>query len=561
MSIPFSRHARRLAAPLGGVLLLALAGCDGDQQPLQPGESAAYKPADSVYREKAPGNRSDNLQAHLNRLRRETLNEPSSAYDAVHSNEVYTAAYRHAVYLNTLNSSDWNAKTTSGFDTDALNADDTALEDLLDEPLLPGTATPDYPALVTGTTPYQRIEAIRNGRSVLNSAGGDPRNVGEAYVFNGDIWRDDGTPSDFRGYNKDTLSNADPTKYAFDAIDNVWYTRVGRMMLARPALRYFGYGNRSDSGEIPEVRPPFPIFNNRFLGVMNMVWSAPLVAHAGHWPTNANDALTTAANINGVHPYGLDTDIEGPNQYAGPPIHFTIPVDEPFLRDIGVVNLTFRREDGVDPVSSPHSSVTWRQYRVFSNVSGLAVPLVTATGGFYRPVGPAAPVVVDASVVTVTPIQWDLPRNNQLYTIKLNDTVDLSTVVAGDTLSIKIASGFAYSGVHTFPVSGVDNTAHTVSFWIPVGGFGQGAFPNAQFPPTVYGSDTNNLRVDITSATASTVSTVVDETLRNGELVIVPVAPLQNDTRYTVTIRARTASYDSGIVTWTFRTDSTGTYP
>lgn len=551
MPIRLSRHVRQLSTALVALALLSFTGCDGSQQPKQSGASASFKPADSVYREAAPGDRSSGLQVHLNKLRKETFNLATTDYDAIHDDAVYTAAYRHAVYLNTYNSSEWNSLTLSGISTNVINPDVSILK-LLNEGLLPEG---EFPALVTQGTPYQRIEAVRDGRSVLNSTGSDPRRVGEAYVFNGDIWRKDGTPSDFRGYNKDTLSDSDPTKYIFDAVDNVWYNRAGRMMLARPALRFFGYGNRSDSGQIPTINAPFPIFNNRFLGVMNTVESLPLIARLSYWPSNANDSTT-----NGVHPYGLDTDIGGPNQYAGPPIHFTIPVDEPFLRDVGVVLMSFGRTDGVDPTSPPHNGTAWRQYKVFSNVSGLVLPTIASPlNGFYRASGPVAPLVVGAVVTQVNSVGWQ--AFGQTFTFVLADTVDLTGVNVGDSLTIKIATGNPGAGSYTYTLTGVNAASHQVTFIIPVGAFGQGGFPANQFPGSVYGNDLGNVRVDITSTSVTNVTSIVDKNLRNGELVIVPVAPLQNDTRYSVTVRTRSASYDSGVIQWTFRTDKTGAYP
>jgi hypothetical protein len=553
MSQRLTRHFLGLSPALLAVTFLTFVGCDGNQQPKQPGESAAYKPTDSVYREVAPGARSAALQAHLNQLRRETYNITTGDYDVNHSDAVYTAAYRHAVYLNTYNSAGWDALTNSGTDLQLLNSVDSTLGDLLGEDVLPVL---QYPALVTGQTPYQRIAAIRNGSSVLSTTGSDPRLVSEMYVFNGDIWRTDGGPSRFRGYNKDTLSDADPTKYAFDEIDCVWYSRYGRISLMRPALRYFGYGNRADSGQIPTVNPPFPIFNNRFLGVMNGVESAPLVARAGHWPTVAN------TGTNGVHPYGMDTDIGGPNQYAGPPIHFTLPVDEPFLRDVGISLLNFGRTDGIDPAAPPHNSPAWRQFRVFSNVSGLVVPTIPApAGGQYRANGTAAPVVVDAAVLSSNPVGWNAPPTAQTYSFTLAATVDMTAFAAGDTMTVKISAGNPGAGSYTFTIASVIAASHVVTFSVPVGTFGAGIFPAQQLPPSAYGNDITNVTVDITSTVVTNVTTTIDEHLRNGELVLVPVAPLQNNTQYTVTARFRTPSYDSGLINFTFTTDSTGIYP
>ncbi len=553
------RRIQALSAPFVVGTILAITGCgDGEQAPLRTSTPAAPKAADSVYREAAPGERSSALTTHLNRLRREALfpdnnpTAPTADYDVAHNDVLYTAAYRHAVYLNTLNSSKWSKLSEpSGGDTQLINAEDTPLSYLLSEPLAP---TNQFPALYTYNALYQRIEAVRGGRDLLQTAGQDPRNVAESYVFNGDIWRKDGTASPFRGYNLDTLNNADASKYVFDAIDNIWYARSSRMQVARPSVRAFGYGNRSDSGQLPEQVPPYPILNNRFLGVVNTIISYPQVARLSYWPTSANNA-----DGNRVHPYGLDTDIGGPNQYAGPPIHFTIPVDEPFLRDVGVVLLSFARADGIDPTTSPHINAAWRQYRVWSNVSGLVVPTVAnAVNGFYRATGPVAPVIADATVTNVTAGAANLLVLQQPYTFTLADTADLTTVAPNDILTIKISAGNPGAGSYSYPITGLNAAAHTVTVQIPFGPFSNNFITS--FPATAYGSNVDNIRVDIRSTTSTLITALVDKTLRNGELVIVPVAPLQNDTQYRVRVQVQTPSYNSGVISWTFTTDKTGNF-
>ena len=351
MSIRVSRPITAIgcSAALVGVALLA--GCTGDEAALtSPGAASDPKPAESISRLDAPSSRSMNLSSKLNTYRLQTY---GTRMDVAHKNVLYTAAYRHATYLQSINSVEYNPRGGAGVPpgepTDDITTE-SEYADLRDETVEP-TATSIFPANYTNSDVWSRVTAVVGGPSLLGSR--SARTLNEFYIFNGDVLTLDGDASEFRGFNLDTGANADPDRYHFDAIDNLWYSRRGRVNLMRADLRYFGYGHPSDSpASGGEIDYPWPIMDGQFLGVVTTVSPSPAVAQFGHWPDDENTD---------VNPYGLDTDMreivtppEGleiddvvPNQYSGPPIHVTVPVLEPFLQNesypAGGVVVMFRK--------------------------------------------------------------------------------------------------------------------------------------------------------------------------------------------------------------------------
>jgi hypothetical protein len=206
----------------------------------------------------------------------------------------------------------------------------------------------------------------------------------EVYIFDGDIYRTDGSIGELRGYAERDGS----------AVENIWYARRGRVPAMRAALRSFGFGHKSyTSVQNGAFAPPFPILNNRFIGVAVLLAAQPAIAARSVWPNDGNED---------VRPYGLDTDLSGPNQYSGPPIHVTLPVDEPFLRNTGVtqLNLTKVASNGGAPIATtvvPGGN----QFRVYSNVSGLVVPSIAGVGQ-YAPIGPIAPSLTNVRVTAIS---------------------------------------------------------------------------------------------------------------------------------------------------------------
>lgn len=94
---------------------------------------------------------------------------------------------------------------------------------------------------------------------------------------------------------------------------------------------------------------------------MLSVADRPLTQMQGVWPNDGNIDVT---------PYGLDTDLQNElptvgqdSPYAGPPIHFTLPVAEPFVS----ITLNFSLDPtAVFPAGWPNR---WKKVAVFTNQS------------------------------------------------------------------------------------------------------------------------------------------------------------------------------------------------
>ncbi len=309
----------RFTAPVSvGLIALLLASCENSTQPLNAGGSdITPKPKESVEREQAPVDRAQALTAKLNLYRQQTF---GSAQDVSHVNVLFTAAKRHAAYLNTINSKNYNRQQGSSGAEDTQITPSTNLNILRNEALVP-TAAGNFPAFYTDTLLYNRVAAVVGSTDLLNGNGSSGVRLLENYVFNGNIANpaDARNVSAFRGFNLDLRTDADPTKYVFDESDNLWYSRNGRLLAMRAATRAVGYASRYDASSTDTI---YPLLGGRFRGVWISLETADLVAQRGFWPNEFN------SNVN---PYGLDTDIDGRVTYCGPPIHVTLPVAEPIL--------------------------------------------------------------------------------------------------------------------------------------------------------------------------------------------------------------------------------------
>jgi len=357
----------------GGLVLAALAGCGTDSSPLNaPTADNLPKPPESVTREQAPTGRSQDVIGSINRYRAQTY---GTALDVEHRNVAYTAALRHAAYLNTVNSVEYSPSQTgiSGAEGRVITTTST-LEDLRREDTVPAASPTQrpYPALYTNTTLYNRLAAVVGGRADLSLSPGVL--VMEDYVFNGNIPQE-GTgnttgQTQFRGFNMDLRNDADPTQYEFNAADALWYSMHGRLLAMRPTVRYMGYAEPNDKTTYPT---PWPLFRGRFKGVWTSIATSDLTAQLGKWPNDLNVD---------VNPYGLDTDIGGTVPYAGPPIHLTLPVAEPLLltTTTGTGSATaaaaslvvgFRKMDvGPDGVAQTAVSTATKQVKVFLKGGG-----------------------------------------------------------------------------------------------------------------------------------------------------------------------------------------------
>lgn len=387
---PVSANWYLSGAIVGSLLLVA---CSGNEQP-KVAEPAANqpKPAESIKRLDAPSARSLSLSSKLNTYRLQTF---GTRMDVEHKNVLYTAAYRHAVYLNGVNCGQYVASGATGAPpgvADDLIDGASDYTDVRGEATLPSTTATGvvhiFPALFTNDDLWSRIAAVVGGPDLLRNAG--PRTVNEFYLFDGAIQDDNGDPTFFRGYNLDTLNNTNPALYQFDAVDNIWYSRRGRKTLMRAGLRAFGFATPQD-GDVSYY--PWPVLDGRFLGALTTVTQNPAIAQLGIWPNDGNTD---------VCPYGLDTDMKDVvtppppltitdvvrHQYSGPPIHVTLPVNEPFLLNdtdfAGGMQIYFRKlqtdpQTGVDqPV--PNTSIRKFFTPFFTGLNGGVWASAYATG-------------------------------------------------------------------------------------------------------------------------------------------------------------------------------------
>lgn len=382
-----------------------------------------------------------------------------------------------------------------------------------------------FPALYTHTDLATRIQAVSGGIALMESLGSTRAEVDAAFVFNGTVWRDDGYQSDFKGFNLDH----DPDFYDFDPIDSLWYSRRGRVMIARAALRAFGYAAVDDK---LDFIPPYPIMQGRFLGVVDVMYSRPLVAGLGFWPGPGN------VGAQAVTPFGTDPDVGGPNQFSGVPIHISLPVAEPILTDIGLQACRLRRVD-----AAPAVPATWRFFQVYSKTNGLVVPVTPADN--YQARGVPAPTIADAQPTSVTVVGYNgNPPDTWTTRLQFPGSVSLTAISVGDTARIRILSGNRV-GSFVFTVTSVNTVNNSITVSIP----------SPAIVPADYGNDLRNVRVDLFSSSSTGVIAEVDRFLRDGEVFLVPVAPLEANARYEVQIRLRTASYDTGLLIWEFETN------
>ncbi len=558
-----SRFLRLFAYGLIPTAGMLFSGCSGDQNPLVAAGELQAKPADSVYRENSPQPRSGQLEDRLDLYRQQTyVNNPVDAPlpqgafppsvapgRVPHDDVPFTAAYRHAVYLNGLNSVNWTRTNIAAPDAQIIKVGSEYAELLVEGAVAPING--EYPALATDVNLYQRVEAVRGGRDKIAAGSCRSTSIFESYVFNGNVEKPDGTVSFFRGFEN--------TRGNFDAVQNVWYARRGRMLLARPSLRYFGYGQKCDDPRIDCGRVPYPILSGQFLGVLVMMHSYPIVQKFGWWPNNGNTD---------VIPYGLDTDIGGPEQFSGPPIHITLPINQPIPRTTGVRELTMTRVDAAGtptaPTTDPSSRSAWQQFKVFSNVKGLIIPTIPAPlNGQFRAAGPIAALLSNIAVPSdPTNLGYITPPvpTRGTYVFTVDATTDLSVVVAGDILVINIKAG-PYKGIYKYTIIAVNNSTKTVTILIPSNTFTTFDPLSPAFPPSAYLNNLDNLKLDFESTTSVLVSSLLDVNLQDGELVLVPIAPIQNLTSYRMTFRMVTPAFDSGVQTFTFTTNDTGIYP
>jgi hypothetical protein len=556
----------RRAIPVfaSGTLLLIAASCGsggGSTSSFYTVPNNIPKPADTINRAASPQPRSDALTYHLAQYRSEALGASAALFQARHDDVMYTAAVRHAIYLNSINSAAVPAYG-GGPETATITAE-TAYETLITEPVTGGSP---WPMLYTSSDLLARVQAVYGGTALLNSIGADRYLVDELYLFDGDVWRSTGTISDFRSY---AASAADP-------VESAWYQRRGRQHLMRASLVYFGYGAKADP--VPNgvvATPPYPILNNRFVGALTVVHARPLAGAQGWWPNNNNQ---------NVNPYGLDTDMGGTEQYSGPPIHITLPVAEPLMITNGVLALDLTRVDQYDGVAVsptfPYSQTTWRRFRVFSNVENLQITSTTDPVGGFTVAGTPAPVISNAPMLYANRIDYGPPPPTvyltyAIYRINFGGGIDLGSAASplveiGDTLRIKVENKAnplpttASVGEFSYDIVNVNYDSKWVEVNVPVFRW-ENDYPVPPFEssPTTpatemirYGN-VENVSLSVYKPTGGRFVAEVDDvmSLTNGEMMLVPIAPLEKNSWYRFRFQLRTPSFDTGLKTVFFKTN------
>ena len=312
-----------LSAPLLGSAILLLAACAGEDEPLvNQGAPGSPKAAESIARESAPIDRSVDLSATLNQYRAEAYSVLTpQTRNVSHNNTLYTAALRHAKYLDGLNSVEYNPLGADiGEPVDNITTD-TEYVELREETIVP-EAGATFPALFTNNSIYSRVAAVVGSTGLIDAC--KRQGFNEFYVFNGDLPTESEGNSPFRGYGSSS----------FNAVEHLWYSRRGRATLMRPNLTAIGFGSTADDYQDDCRCSPWPIFDGNFLGALTTASVQPAVYQLSIWPNNGNQNVNT---------YGLDTDLEEVSTppegvdvvvrhgFSGPPIHITLPSSQPFL--------------------------------------------------------------------------------------------------------------------------------------------------------------------------------------------------------------------------------------
>lgn len=517
---------------LTGAMLVCVGCSNQSNQPQVPSTPTGPKAANSVFRESSPQPRSNNLEAQLHSYRTQTYTLLPPALPTVvppfvqHKDVVYTEAYRHAVYLNSINSGGWSFATPSA-PPNAIITPTSLYAALLTEG--PVATTGPYPALFTNTTLYPRLEAVVGGRDLMANGGCTSSTVFETYIFDGTIETETTTNSQFRGFTGPNLT----TRESFSAVDNAWYTRRGRMLLARPSLFAFGFGQKCDDGSVPCDTIPYPIMNGQFLGVLTTLHQNPLNHVMGFWPNNGNTD---------VNPYGLDTENSGTDLYVGPPIHITLPLNVSIPRTTGVKELSLTRVDSLGastaPLTAPSTQADFRSYNVFSGVKGLTVPTVPVANGDFHAVGPIAKILSNVAVDSV---------NFGGATFRVDEATAINLVVPGQILEVTLSTGL----INTYPITAVNTDLFLITVAGPLVGVAADYVPASGVTLAVVGA-------------SSRVEATFDPNLLDGEIVIVPSHSLQNLTRYRVQFEFQgpiAGGVNTGLQTFFFTTNANGAYP
>jgi hypothetical protein len=312
-----------------------------------------------VTRLSAPVARSMNEISTLNSYRSQAFSVLASNGSSVnHSNILYTAAYRHSVFLNTVNSANYDPITLRGIPGSTVTGS-SSTDELRDEKVV-SQSSGSYPAYATAVTPWNRVNAVQGGAGLLSQLMGE--GIKEYYLFDGDIPKSTGSTTgsgsgstSSEGEHLRGFSTADTTAL----IDNLWYSRKGRFAMLRPNLLAIGVGQPTDSQLSGVITPPWPFLDGRFQGTVTCAYGRADQKLLSVWPKDGSTTIRTMgvdtdiAKLVNVSS-GLSVDAVVPHSYGGPPITVTLPINVPFLLNptnvVGGVTVGFRKLE-VDPLT------------------------------------------------------------------------------------------------------------------------------------------------------------------------------------------------------------------
>ncbi len=358
------RLTRYLVPSFIGMVALIAGGCSGNGELLTaPAAAGSEQPPSSVEKIGGPSSYKA-LTTKLNNYRSQTYGV-GQPYTATFNDTLYTAAYRHSKNVESTNSADASRRVgvVSGVEVLTITSASTLTTLSSEIGAVNTLATQaEYPLLFTSVDKYNRVRAVQGGDNLLFNQSANGSVLFENFVFNGNTTTLAGKNSEFRGFNLDLFYNASAivgdNDFAFDIVDNLWYTRRGRHALIQPTMRQWAYGSHADTGL--GMPYPYPILNGRFLGTALSIADRPLTQMQGVWPNDGNIDVT---------PYGLDTDLQNvlpavaqDSAYAGPPIHFTLPVAEPFVSI--TLNFALDTSTASFPAGWPNR---WKKVAIFTN--------------------------------------------------------------------------------------------------------------------------------------------------------------------------------------------------
>ena len=368
---------------LVGVTLTSCGSVDEDASLVPPGAVGG------VSRLTPPAGRSQTEIDALNTYRANAFSSLESLSKNVnHSKILYTSAYRHSVYVNTANSAEWNPTTLRGIEGDTYTAS-SSQDELREEPVVTATGATGatvYPAYRTALDPWNRVNAVVGGADFLKEI--TARGIKEYYLFDGDIQPDSSssggsssstTGERLRGFKRGTAN----------LVDNLWYTRKGRLALLRPNLVAVGIAQHDDFQEGQVVEPPWPYLDGRFIGSMVCAYARPEQRQLTIWPRNGMTGVRTSGldtdvkTLVNVGSSGLTADAVVPHAYSGPPISVTLPINTPFFQNpefvVGGVTVGFRKLER-DPYTNGVQSPPAAQVSTYV-MAMFAVPPSGAGGG------------------------------------------------------------------------------------------------------------------------------------------------------------------------------------